>query len=170
MPFLITTIRFGKTNHKNCSRTLRLPWHPLRWCHVSVMMSEVAGNCFFSQKKANKLGMLKMQFLVGKLKQLYGSYSLFVSADFSDWWLMFLLWNYPHDNITGHYWWQVKISSGKSMVLPGIEPLPKSILILFYVAIWGHWAAVNLTSEHHVCFISIKIYISTMLGRNRTLI
>ena len=45
-------------------------------------------------------------------------------ANFSDWWLRYLLWNWPQMNVTGPYWWLVNIGSGNGL-LPrlGVEAM-----------------------------------------------
>ena len=54
-------------------------------------------------------------------------------ANYSDWWLRYLLWNCPQKNVTRPYWWYVNIGSGNGLVPPGNKPLPEPILTQFSV-------------------------------------
>ena len=53
-------------------------------------------------------------------------------------WLMYLLWNCHHMNVTESYWWQVNIGLGNGLVPSGNKPLPEPMLTQFPVAIWRH--------------------------------
>ena len=52
-----------------------------------------------------------------KLKRSY------FKADFSDWWLRYLLWNCPQMNVIGPHWWWVNIGAGNGLVLVGIHQI-----------------------------------------------
>ena len=54
--------------------------------------------------------------------------------DFSDWWLLYLLWNCHNMNVTGLHWWSVNIGSGNGLVLSGNKPLHEPMLTQISVA------------------------------------
>ena len=58
--------------------------------------------------------------------------------NFGDWWLRYLLWNWPQMNVTGPYGWYANTSSGNGLLLDGTGPLPETMLTKSYVAIWCH--------------------------------
>ena len=72
---------------------------------------------------------------LGDLRQIYRSN---FQANFGDWWLKYLLWNCPHMDATGPYWWWVNIGSGNGLVPSGNKPLPEPMLTQFSVAIWRY--------------------------------
>ena len=54
-------------------------------------------------------------------------------------WEPCLLWNCPLINVTGAYWWWVKIGSGDGLVPSGNKPFPEPMLTQISGAIWRHW-------------------------------
>ena len=55
-----------------------------------------------------------------------------VPANIMNWWLMYLLWNYPQvDDFTD-------IGSGSGLVLSGNKPLPEPMLTHNFTSIWCH--------------------------------
>ena len=61
-------------------------------------------------------------------------------ANFSNWWLRYLLRNWPHMNVTGPYWWWINIGSGNGLVSDGTKPLPRPTLDQVFVVTWRHRA------------------------------
>ena len=64
---------------------------------------------------------------ISSISIIYGNTSNF-QTDSSDWWLRYLLWNYPNMNVTGLHWWSVNIGSGNGLVPSGTKPLPEPML------------------------------------------
>ena len=71
-------------------------------------------------------------------------------ANFSEWWLRYLLWNCPQMNATRPYWWYVNIGSGNGLVPPGNKPLPESMLTQIYDAKWHHQATMSYGKQPKV--------------------
>ena len=59
-------------------------------------------------------------------------------ANFSEWWLRYLLWNCPQMNAPRPYWWWVNIGSDNGLVPSGNKPLPEPILTQIYISKWHH--------------------------------
>ena len=76
-------------------------------------------------------------------------------ANFSAWWLRYLLCNSPYMNFTVFYWWQVNIGSSNGLVPSGNKPLPESMLTQLdlsrHMASLGHnvltWFNLNFSSK-----------------------
>ena len=49
-------------------------------------------------------------------------------GNFIDWWVMFLLGNCSHMNVTGLNWWSINIASGNGLVPSGNKTLPEPML------------------------------------------
>ena len=67
-----------------------------------------------------------------------GRFECNFQMDFSHWWFMHFLWNWPNMNVTGLHWWSLNIGSGNGLVPSGNKPLPEPILTHIYVATWRH--------------------------------
>ena len=62
-----------------------------------------------------------------------GRFQFNFQANFSEWWLRYLLRNCPQMNATKPYWWSVNIGSGNGLVPSGNKPLPEPMLTQIYV-------------------------------------
>ena len=69
--------------------------------------------------------------------------------DFSDWWLRYLIWNWPQMNATKPHWWLVNIGSGNGLMSSGNKPLPEPTLTQICVVI--AISQVTIISTHFYC-------------------
>ena len=72
-----------------------------------------------------------------------GRFQFNFQANFSEWWLRYLLRNCPQMNATRPYWWRVNTGSGNGLVPSGNKPLPELMLTQVYVAKWRHQASMS---------------------------
>ena len=61
-----------------------------------------------------------------------------IQANYSNWWVRYLLWNCPQAIITGPYCWYFSIGSGNGLVSSSDKALPQPMLTKFLVAMWSN--------------------------------
>ena len=93
---------------------------------------------------------------MGDFNLIFGNFQ----ANFSEWWLRYLLWNCPQMNVARPYWWEVNIGSDNGLVPSGNKPLPESMLTQIYVAnSVTRPQRVNLSLVYDVLKVIPKVYV-----------
>ena len=123
--------RLGKLSRRWWFET---PWHPL-WRHCDVLgvhriVCSVRLYIIFTHD-----GQRINTSTPGKYERNLS----IVQANFSEWWLRYLLWNYHRMGIMRHCFSKVNTGSGSGLVPSDNKPLPEPMLTQIYVAKQRHY-------------------------------